>query len=222
MVVKVKGGLQVNYIPWRLTKSWTCLMCGRCCKRYAVNLTWKEYSEISKFWPDKVRIRNKEPYLGRKMDGRCEFLWGNACFLEMVGMKPLACKLWPFMVLTKPLKIDENFDGLYRTNEREYFVYLNPNCYGINRGNPVELANTIEEVIKIWNGSRKEQYYSTSRKLLPRVLSDPLLSDKEAPGCSSNKKTTLEGETWACAHSFGMTPSTLKYTRELGIESGEV
>ncbi|MCD6082660.1 hypothetical protein J7J59_00890, partial [Candidatus Aerophobetes bacterium] len=68
----------------------------------------------------------------------------------------------------------------------------------------------------------KEQYYSTSRKLLPRVLSDPLLSDKEAPGCSSNKKTTLEGETWACAHSFGMTPSTLKYTRELGIESGEV
>jgi len=161
----------MNYIPWRLTKSWRCLACGNCCKRYAVKLTWKEHRKIAKFWPDKVRIKNKKPYLGRRIDGRCEFLSGNLCHLQMLNMKPFACKIWPFRVLLKPDKMDKNFDGLYQTSNKEYFVYLNPKCIGINKGNPIDFKKTTEEIINLWNGLKKEQYYSTNRVCLSQLFS---------------------------------------------------
>ena len=154
----------MNSVPWRLVKSWTCLACGSCCRRYAVNLTWKEHRKIGKFWPDKVRIKKKKPYLGRRIDGTCEFLSGKLCRLQMLNIKPFACKIWPFRVLLKPDKMDKNFDGLYQTHNKEYFIYLSPTCLGINKGNPIDLNKTVEEVIRLRNGIEREQYYSTSRE----------------------------------------------------------
>ncbi len=86
-------------------------------------------------------------------------------------MKPSVCKMWPFRVLLKPDKMDKNFDGLYQVNNKEYFVYLNPKCLGINKGNPIDLKKTIEEIINLWNGLKDEQYYSTSRVYLSQLSS---------------------------------------------------
>jgi len=66
------------------------------------------------------------------------------------------------------------FHGLYRTHNKEYFVYLNPTCSGINKGNPVDLARTVREVIELSTGSKRKQYYSTYRELdFGRLLSTP-------------------------------------------------
>lgn len=171
--------LTMSCVPWRLVKSWRCLSCGSCCRRYVVNLTWEEYRKIIKFWPGKVRIKDNKPYLGRKTEGDCEFLSGNLCYLQMLDMKPLACKVWPFIVLLKPDKMDKNFDGLYQTTSKEYFVYLNPRCLGINKGNPVDFKRTIDEVINLWNGLKKEQYYSTNKEL---ILGNFYLYNKDKTG----------------------------------------
>lgn len=153
----------MEYVPYKQIESWKCLACGKCCRRYAVNLTWKEYREIKKFRPDKVRIKKRKPYLKRKADGRCEFLYGDLCSLQALDMKPVACKVWPFKVLPKPAKNDREFDGLYQTaDKKEYFVYINPRCSGINKGNPFQLQRSVEEIIAFWNGSKKQQRYSTS------------------------------------------------------------
>jgi len=155
----------MNYIPWKLLRSWRCLACGSCCKKYVVDLTWEEYGKIGKFWPDKVRIKKGKPYLARKMGGSCPFLYGRLCYLQMLNMKPFACKVWPFRVLLKPDKLDKNFDGLYLSGNREYFIYINPKCFGINRGDPADFEKTIEEVINLWNGSNQQQYYSTNKDI---------------------------------------------------------
>ena len=131
-----------------------------------VNLTREEYNKIGKLWPDKVIIRKKRPYLRRDVNGKCEFLSGKLCSLQLLGMKPFACKVWPFKVSLKPDKLDKEFDGLYIMDEKEYFVYLNPKCTGINKGDPFLFRKSIEEVIALWNGSKKEQYYSTNTDYL--------------------------------------------------------
>jgi peptide methionine sulfoxide reductase MsrB len=87
-------------------------------------------------------------------------------------MKPSVCKIWPFKVLLKPARMDKNFDGLYQTGTKEYFVYLNLKCLGINRGNSIHFNSTIEEIINLWSGLKKEQYYSTNRAYLSQVLGD--------------------------------------------------
>lgn len=69
------------------------------------------------------------------------------------------------MILPKPTPMDRNFGGLYQTHSKEYFIYLNPTCLGINKGNPLDLKKTLEEVIKLWIGLERQQRYSTNRGL---------------------------------------------------------
>jgi len=94
------------------------------------------------------------------------FYLKDLCQLQMFNMKPFACKVWPFKVMLKPDKVDREFEGLYQTSNKEYFVYLHPRCLGINRGNPADFKKTIEEIISLWNGLDREQYYSTNRAYL--------------------------------------------------------
>jgi len=163
----------IEHIPWKLVKSWECIACGICCRRYIVSLTPEEYKILFKFWPEKVLMRKGKPYLKRKKDGGCEFLVGNLCSLQILGMKPVACKVWPFKVLLKPDKFDRDFNGLYQREKegREYFIYINPKCQGINRGEPDNFKKVIDEIIEIWNGLKKKQYYSTSRRETYQSLS---------------------------------------------------
>lgn len=164
----------VNYIPWRLVKSRTCFMCGSCCTRYAIAFTWEEHRRIGRFWPDKVRVKNRKPYLGRRVDGRCDFLYGKGCYLQIVNMKPFSCKIWPFRVLLKPDRVDRSFHGLCQINNRERFVYLNPACSGINKGNPLDLSETLREVIELSIDSKRQQRYSTAKQLdFNRLISSP-------------------------------------------------
>lgn len=152
-----------GYIPWKLLESWQCLGCGSCCARFSVNISWDEYDKVKRFFPEGVRLRGGNPYLATRRDGRCRFLWGRMCYLQIIGMKPLSCKIWPFRILLRPDKMDEDFEGLYQIGEKEYFVYLNIRCKGLNKGNPAEFRKTIEEVINILKGKKREQYYSTGR-----------------------------------------------------------
>ncbi|MFP4081913.1 MAG: YkgJ family cysteine cluster protein [Candidatus Aminicenantes bacterium] len=160
-------------MPWKLVKSWACLACGRCCRRYSINLSWKEYEHLNRFWPDKVKIKNKRPYLKKRRDGRCVFLQGKLCSLQMLKSKPFACKLWPFKILSEPDEMDKDFEGLYLYRNKEYFVYINPQCSGINRGNPRNLKKAIQEVISIWSGSKRAQIHSTSQARSQRYLHLP-------------------------------------------------
>lgn len=65
--------------------------------------------------------------------------------------------------------MDKDFKGLYPTAGKEYFVYLNPKCSGINRGNPADFKKTIQEIINLQNGLKEKQYYSTSKAYLNQV-----------------------------------------------------
>lgn len=198
-----------SYIPWKLVKSWRCLACGNCCRRYLVNLTREEWLKIGRLWPNKTRIKGGKFYLRRNIDGRCKFLSGKLCYLQFFNMKPLACKLWPFMVQLKPDKIDEEFEGLYHTGKKEYFVYLNSKCSGINRGNPADLKNTIDEIINLWNGSQKNQFFSTSKKF---ILTDPYLT----------KNKILENKNLQPFLTEGKLIQEIKESLLIGIKYGEL
>ena len=81
-----------------------------------------EYAKIVSFRPDAIELDNLgNPYL-RKVDGRCIFLEkGRFCGLQPYGLKPFACKIWPFNVysIQKSGSVGKS-EFLYRN--KEYYV----------------------------------------------------------------------------------------------------
>ena len=153
-------------IPWRYVGSWDCVTCGICCKGYQVVLGFDEWVNIIRTYG----IGATQPgvdkfYLGKKGDGTCAFLaklydtW--LCGLQ--DMKPKACKLWPFKVLTRP-KFGRPNEASYKYGDRILFVYADPACIGIRWGKPTQgfIYKTIPELVEIALGLREKQHYSTS------------------------------------------------------------
>jgi len=152
------------YIPWRRIQSWRCLACGMCCGVYRVRLRKQEWELIGKLWPEAITERNRGAYL-RKIGGRCVFQKGRLCSLQPLGLKPLACKLWPFVVFTAPVSEweTEGWESLFILGEREYFIYVDTACKGINQGDPKELEKVIAESVEIHNNPRVRQCLTTSQ-----------------------------------------------------------
>jgi hypothetical protein len=116
------------------------------------------------YWPDAIKLgRWGSPCLGRR-NGNCYFLNDHgSCYLQPIGMKPFACKIWPFAVYSNNKRYGEG-DAYFRHRDEGYYVYLPQNssiCPGINRGDPAELPLIISEIVELYKNPFKEQVYST-------------------------------------------------------------
>lgn len=156
-----------SLIPWTKVRSWLCLACGECCKKFRVPLRAKEYAEIvSKFGYGAVTLDVGRAYLrGDPSTGRCVFQRkvGGRWVCGIQEMKPLACKLWPFAVLDKP-RGGGGREALYPRLGRKFYVYVDARCPGVELGAPSErfVAKVLPEVVKLSQGAEISQLYSTS------------------------------------------------------------
>jgi len=153
------------FVPWRYIADWKCDMCGLCCKAYSVVLSFQEWLNIVKnYGVETTATGLNKLYLRRKSDGSCVFLYRlpNMHLCGLQHMKPTACKLWPFKVLTTP-KYGYAREAAYPYLGKIFYVYADSTCTGLLYGTPTwSFANqTVKEFVEIAIGARKEQRKST-------------------------------------------------------------
>jgi len=162
-----------RYVPWQKIRSWICLRCGGCCRRFRIVITPREYALLSRFAEGLACMDNTGNLILRKVGGRCvaQDRYG-LCALQHLGMKPVACKAWPFTVFSHP-KL-RNPEALFVHGGQEYSVYVDRAypCIGMNRGNPEVLPLVIEEVIEIYERGYTAQFLSTSNFASSSLLYD--------------------------------------------------
>ncbi|MHA1608791.1 MAG: YkgJ family cysteine cluster protein [Candidatus Njordarchaeales archaeon] len=153
----------MKLVPWRFFRTWECLACGLCCRRYIVSLSREEALRLmEKYGPWVISIEGGKYFL-RRVNGACIFQRGNLCGIQ--DDKPIACRLWPFFILNKPIKARDRLLAEFNWNDYSFYVYVDPFCRGLNKGStPIEKA--IIEAIKIKIGEQKTQFYTTSKYIL--------------------------------------------------------
>ena len=154
------------FIPWRYIADWKCIACGKCCKSYSVVLSFTEWLGIVKsYGVNKTASGLDKLFIKRGSDGSCSFLYriSSMYLCGLQHMKPKACKLWPFKVLSKP-KFGYANDAVYYYGERKFFIYADAACSGIRYGKPTsEFTNyTMKEFIEIALGLRSNQSKTTA------------------------------------------------------------
>jgi len=167
----------LQFVPWRYIADWKCIGCGECCKLYSVVINFHEWLRIVKNYG----IENTAPsvdklFINRRSDGSCAFLGmdAGAYLCQLQHMKPRACQLWPFKVLTQP-KFGYPDEASYNYGENRLFVYADSVCNGITIGTPnIEFAgSTVKEFVEIAAGLRINQYKTTSRPTFSQAYSNP-------------------------------------------------
>lgn len=154
-----------GYVPWRKISSWRCLACGICCSRFKVPLRSYEYARIFQiFGSEVIRLHHSgKPYL-KKSNGSCVFQdTSGLCLLQPLGLKPVACKLWPFAVRQRKIEGKHNREAAFHHKEKKYYVYVKPSCPGINQGRPPQLTSTLHEIVEISLNPTKPQENTTSK-----------------------------------------------------------
>ncbi len=154
-------------IPWSQVNSWSCVACGNCCLGYRVPLKADEYARVAHIYGHEVvEFGLGKVYLKHGYGDRCIFQRPSqgrwVCSLQ--AMKPLACKLFPFRVQSKP--VYQRGDGsAYNYQGNTFHVYMDPACDGIRVGKPSPrfLHQVLPEVIQIGMGQRYKQRYTTSK-----------------------------------------------------------
>ena len=157
----------MNPVPWRTVKSWNCVGCGMCCRDYHVVLNFKEWITIVQNYGAETTVPTVSKFLlGKNRDGTCRFLTNVAgnYFCGLQYMKPLACKIWPFKVHDKP-KFGNPKEALYKYRERDFFIYVDPACTGLNWGRPCAdfKFRTLPAFVDVAVGLRNNQIFSTSK-----------------------------------------------------------
>ncbi len=158
-------GCTERYVPWRRISSWRCLGCGLCCGRYRAQLRTIEYARLlERFGSWCIDLSTVGRPSLRRIAGRCIFQdVSGGCGLQPLGMKPAACKLWPFLVYGRGRASKRRPDALLEHRGERYYVYVNIWCSGVNAGDPRELEPTVREVAEIWSRPSRGQVYSTFR-----------------------------------------------------------
>ena len=159
-------------VPWRHVASWSCLMCGKCCREYRVVLKPEEWLRLLELYgPSVVEVGHGRFFLKRRPDGSCVFLMhvGDKWVCGLQDMKPKACKLWPFKVVSYP-KYGRPHEAYFEYMGRPLYVYVDPYCPGLSWGTPTPafVAGTLVEAIEIALGIRTEQEHTTCK--LPEGL----------------------------------------------------
>lgn len=163
------------YLPWSAISSYHCLACGTCCYHFAVPLRFNEAIKIARsFGWSNIENRKGRLFI-RKINGRCPFLIHSGslglCYLQSIGIKPKACKLWPFHISERP-EHGRSDEAIFTTKQGTFYVYLDARCPGVKLGRPDEaLVSTLIEALEIWLGIRDEQILTTSRFPQGRILS---------------------------------------------------
>ena len=141
------------FVPWRYIADWKCITCGRCCKFYSVVLSFPEWLRIVKnYGVDKTVSNLDKLFIMRRSDGSCLFLnkFSNMHLCGLQHMKPKACKLWPFKVLSKPKYGYEN-ESIYHYRGSEFYIYADSTCCGLIYGKSTEkfVKHTLKELMEI-------------------------------------------------------------------------
>ncbi len=156
-----------NLIPWSEVSSWACNACGKCCLGYRVPLKPDEYARVAKvFGTNVVDFGLGKVYLKHGYGDRCIFQrpTQDRWICSLQGMKPMACKLFPFRLHSKPLyRKGDGSDYVFRG--RRFHIYLDPDCDGVIAGRPTErfAKQLLPEIVQIGMGVRYKQRYSTSK-----------------------------------------------------------
>ena len=138
-----------------------------CCKGYQVVLGFNEWVNLVRTYGVGVTHPGiNKFYLGKKGDGTCIFLYKlfDKWLCGLQDMKPKACKLWPFKILSRP-KFGRPNEAICKYRDKNFFVYVDPSCIGIRWGKPRSefTYRTLTELVEIATGLREKQYYSMSR-----------------------------------------------------------
>ncbi len=83
-------------------------------------------------------------------------------------MKPVACKLWPFIPLSKP-KYGRDEEAIFEHSGERFYIYLDPRCPGITYGKPSVhfFQKVLPEVVELRLGTRTHQDFTTSHLKRP-------------------------------------------------------
>jgi len=152
-----------------------CFGCGDCCRRFTVVLNSSELSFFLKKYPLYLQKIGSKTVLRRTSTGSCIFQVGGLCVIQ--NHKPLACKLWPFHFFRRPLQPEDTRWAEYDYQGQRYYVYVDTTCAGVGVGFPVEF--TIRELVRILEGEKIPQVYSTSPKFYVLKSKPERLEDKE-------------------------------------------
>jgi Fe-S-cluster containining protein len=139
-----------------------------------VVLNFHEWLKIVKSYGVELTVSGLDTlFIKRRSDGSCVFLCNYsdsyACGLQY--MKPKACQLWPFKILSQPRYGYAN-DAAYHCGGQNVFIYVDSMCNGLRHGTPTwEFANlTLREFTEIAMGLRREQHKTTASIGLPKPL----------------------------------------------------
>lgn len=161
----------MQFVPWQYIADWKCIACGACCRLYSVVLNFHEWLRIIKNYGVEQTVSGLDKlFIKRNTDGSCAFLcrFSNMYLCGLQQMKPKACKLWPFKIITRP-EFGNASKAAYNYGGNTFFVYADSTCSGIMYGSPSwEFAHrTLKEFIEIALGVRSEQYKTTGEIAFP-------------------------------------------------------
>jgi len=188
-------------IPWRRVESWSCTSCGLCCTQFRVILTPHERDRlVAHFGRKIVEDHPTRPKL-RKVGSRCFFQrWYDGrsyCLLQATGLKPSACRIFPFLASWEPLKKRHEKDAFYLYDDYELYIYVNDRCPSVRLGRPTsQLAYRIlPEVAQIMIEDRRRQVYTTSLTPPQPIAesSPPILRRRRTAGVLLGKNLGGEG-----------------------------
>jgi Fe-S-cluster containining protein len=155
------------FVPWQYIADWRCNSCGKCCKAYSVVVSFYEWLKIVKNYGVETTASGLDKlFIKRRSDGLCVFLYNLSgtylCGLQQ--MKPKACKIWPFKIVSEP-EFGYANEAAYGYGKDGLFVYADSACSGLKYGEPTRefMGNTLKEFIEIALGFRIEQYKTTAK-----------------------------------------------------------
>jgi len=131
-----------------------CLYCLDCCRARHVYLTLKDVERISMAGHDpqyfvtfSVEGNNVRFVLAlREWDLGCVFHDPETGRCTIHDVRPLICRIYPFMVSKKPLGVEGEVP--FRCKGQELWLYYDEGCPGINAENP-ETTITPEEIAEL-------------------------------------------------------------------------
>ncbi len=146
------------FLPWRRA-SFTCYACGMCCYHFIVPLKPLEAKVLASMGVRLMSIKGKV-YIAKEVGKPCPLLRKTGehslCILDPLGLKPTACKLWPFYVYERP--VYGFADEAHISYRGSFYVYLDRRCPGVRLGVASrKMEEAVKEAIDIWLGVRREQ-----------------------------------------------------------------
>jgi Fe-S-cluster containining protein len=155
----------MQFVPWQNVADWHCKACGYCCKLYSVVLSFPEWLNITQTFGTETTIAIIDRFFIKRVnDGDCAFLCSDSknYYCGLQNMKPDACKIWPFKILSES-KYGEANQAAYDYRGVRFYIYADTMCSGLRYGTPTwEFRNLkIKEFTELALGLRQDQCKTT-------------------------------------------------------------